>query len=180
MPFLSPYGKFFRRPIMKAHSNDWILTQLSELSWVFLTVCCPEGCCRAAFHYLKCNSAKICQKKLPCQTHGSLDAFRAKRFCHHSLPLVIIFQSGGWLFMWHGRGLSLNHLKVQILRSGTAQSDQWRWEKVASCVCAISPWLWGRNLIRTGLWREAVTLQLHVPLQPVNAGFCGKDSVNPL
>ena len=24
-----------------------------------------------------------------------------------------------------------------------------------------------------GLWREAVTLQLHVPLQPVNAGFVG-------
>lgn len=31
-----------------------------------------------------------------------------------------------------------------------------------------------------GLWREAVTLQLHVPLQPVNAGFVGKkkDAVN--
>lgn len=30
------------------------------------------------------------------------------------------------------------------------------------------------------LWREALTLQLHVSLQPVNAVFVEKDSVNQL
>lgn len=32
----------------------------------------------------------------------------------------------------------------------------------------------GKESELVGLWREAVTLQLHVPLRPVNAGFVGR------
>lgn len=38
----------------------------------------------------------------------------------------------------------------------------------------------GKESELAGLRREAVTLQLHVPLHPVNAGFVGKDCKSAL
>lgn len=66
---------------------------------------------------------------------------------------------------WQSRG----HVQLNQI-----SGDEKKW----LLVCGLLPWRWGKESELAGLWREAVTLQLHVPLQPVNAGFVEKDSVN--
>lgn len=118
------------------------------------------------------SQTQMCRVCVITRLHGSRRAFSIQRRWHHSTVVFFFF-----------RGLfSDSPLSGKSWGRVQLQSDKWRWgkksKKTASCVCLL-PWRrreggGAKESELVGLWREAVTLQLHVPLQPVNAGFVGK------
>lgn len=115
------------------------------------------------------SQTQMCRVCVITRLHGSRRAFSIQRRWHHA---TVVFFFRGLFSDSPLSGKSWGRVQLQ--------SDKWRWGKKSKkngflCVpIAVAQAGGAKESELVGLWREAVTLQLHVPLQPVNAGFVGK------